>query len=465
MAGARVHDERETNGGPPPAADDPVLADLKSATAHYRRLRGHWEREAAELAETRSALADERAACARLAGQVDDIKEQMARQREEAERQRARAQAIARAMKDIHRALFTGNIYDLILKVCLTLTGGTRGLYVTARDEGSRLRVRAAVDVDGYPQSPLSPYLTALCRRVLETHESITCSEATPLAGMPEPERPTEQFQSCIVAPVVLLQEFSGIVIVADRAKGDFEPEDVETLLSVGDQAAVVLENTHLQRELQQAYHSTIAMLADAIELKDSYTHGHCELVSHYARRIAERLELPEAEREVVCYAALLHDVGKIGVSDGVLNKPGALSSEERELVRSHVRFGHDLIARIPVLDQVALAVLHHHEWFDGTGYPDRLKGEAIPITARIIAAVDAYAAMITRRSYKEAYTAEQAREELTRFAGRQFDPRVVEVFLAILEEPAPVEVEGDAAAGCGPLPGFQRLKERAVGA
>ena len=143
----------------------------------------------------------------------------------------------------------------------------------------------------------------------------------------------------------MLLKNFDGIVIVADKLHGDFEEDDVERLLSVGDQTQVAVENRHLNRQLQEAYLSTVTMLAHAVEAKDSNTHGHCEMVSRYSRLTAQLLDLDDYDRSVVCYAALLHDVGKIGVSDGILNKPGPLLPEERDLVRSHVRVGHDLIA------------------------------------------------------------------------------------------------------------------------
>src|SRR4030095_11402518 len=111
---------------------------------------------------------------------------------------------------------------------------------------------------------------------------------------------------------------------------------------------------------------------------------------------------LTDAERGLVCYGGLLHDVGKIGVSDGVLNKPGRLMPEEWELMRSHVRVGRDLLGHVPALEQVADVVLHHHERYDGGGYPDGLKGEEIPLTSRIVCVADAYCAMIAKRSYKE---------------------------------------------------------------
>ncbi|MBA3947962.1 MAG: HD domain-containing protein [Herpetosiphonaceae bacterium] len=199
---------------------------------------------------------------------------------------------------------------------------------------------------------------------------------------------------------------------------------------------------------------ATITMLADAAEAKDPYTHGHCEHVASLAERVAERLSLSEHDRSVVCHAALLHDVGKIGIADGILNKPGPLSPEEFEVVRAHVRVGADLIRNIPALAPIANAVLGHHERFDGTGYPQGLEGEEIPIAARIICVVDSFCAMTTKRSYKEAWGEEWARAELERCTGTQFDPQVVEAFLAVLDMPEPLH-DSDGPTGYNLLPVF----------
>lgn len=209
--------------------------------------------------------------------------------------------------------------------------------------------------------------------------------------------------------------------------------------------------NEDLRRRLQQAYVGTIEMLADAVETKDAYTHGHCRRVSHYARLVARRMDLPDREVKLACLAALLHDVGKIGVTDAVLNKPGRLLPEERMLIQSHVRLGHDLLESVPGLREVAGAVLYHHEWYDGSGYPDGLSGDAIPRVARIVGVVDAFCAMIDTRSYKPARTPDEAREELRRCAGTQFDPDVVDAALEVL--PAPIESgEDDLEYACGLL-------------
>ena len=427
----------------------------------------HLSRQPSLLATPSAQLEAEREHSRRLAEKLEQVEAQHRADLEESERHRLSAERLTRIVKQLHRSLFSGHIHDLILKACLNLTGATRGLYVTARGiEPRELVVKAAVGVDGYPGKPPSEFLTALCRKVLSDNDAFVCNDDDVRCHIAVvPTEPEERFTNFIVAPAVLLKQLDGIIIAADKEYGDFDEVDVDSLLSVGDQAAIAVDNARLNRELQLAYLSTVSVLADAVQAKDPYTHGHCEMVSRLARLTAVHLGLPETERDVVCYAALLHDVGKIGVSDGVLNKPGPLLPEELELVRAHVRVGHDLLSHVTALRTVADVVLHHHEWYDGSGYPDGMKGEDIPIAARIVGVVDAFCAMTTRRSYKEAYSVEESAAELVRCAGTQFDPRVVEAFLAIHTSPEAQDWDDDGDADCGLLPGFRALAQEKVSA
>jgi len=451
-----------------PPGDDPVLSLLDAASGAYRA------HDAALRGELGMARADAAAAHAQADGwraeaEVSRAEAESARRelhearaeldgaRQAFERQRVRGDTLRSALVEVHRALFSGNVYEMILRACLHLTGATRGVYVS-HGTGGRLRVRAAVDVDGYPRAEPSVFLQALSRRVLERNEPLVCNDGTAngIDGIAPPENEGEHFRNCVVSPVVMMHDLDGVVLVGDRqGGGSFDPDDVEILLSVGHQAGVAVENRRLEEALQRAYVSTVSILADAVEAKDPYTHGHCEMASRFARLVAQKLGLPPHEQALVCYSALLHDVGKIGVSDGVLNKPGPLLPEEMELMRAHVRVGHDLLRNVPVLETVADVVLHHHERYDGNGYPDGLSGDQIPMAARIVSVVDAYCAMITRRSYKEAFTEDHARQEVRRCAGTQFDPEVVDAFLAVIQEPQAEDPDEDSWAECLVLPGL----------
>lgn len=195
------------------------------------------------------------------------------------------------------------------------------------------------------------------------------------------------------------------------------------------------LTGAALDEYRERAHEAIVALLAECVEEQDPYTRDHGEQVSQYARLAAERLALSDAEKHVAACAALLHDVGKVGVKRSVLNKPGPLLPDERAHVETHVRIGYEMLNDIPALEHVAEAVLYHHERFDGSGYPEGLAGEQIPMASRIVAVVDAYCAMLDRRSYKEPYSVEQARAELLRCSGTQFDPVIVRAVLAAIRE------------------------------
>jgi HD-GYP domain-containing protein (c-di-GMP phosphodiesterase class II) len=427
MTRSRRNDGAEQAQEAQPAADDPVLAALRQAELHYREAYRALEQQRAELARVR---ADK----ARLSSQLAAQQAEVDQLRRRAERQRQRADALSTALNDVHRALFGGNVYELILKTCLTLTGATRGQYLTTSGPDAALHARAAVDLDAAAGSQLAEFVAGLCREVLQSEQVSVRNDLAGGLGQPEHAR---LLRNCIAAPVVLRAKLNGVIMVADKAAGDFDEQDAEVLLSIGSQAAVAVENVRLQRELQETYLSIVGLLADALAARNPQVHRHQLAASRRARALAEQLGLPEHEQSIVYYATLLHDIGNIGVSDGVLNKPGPLLEAERELIRAHAQIGHDLLQHVPLLQGVAEVVRHHHERYDGGGYPDRLRGEAIPVAARIVAVVDAYGAMLAPRSYRPALTHEQACLELRRGAGTQFDPRVVEAFLAGLGAPA----------------------------
>ncbi len=186
---------------------------------------------------------------------------------------------------------------------------------------------------------------------------------------------------------------------------------------------------------------NTIYALAATIEARDQYTYGHSRKVGAYAVALAESLSLPSEKVAMVSHAALLHDIGKIGIIDGILNKAGTLTAQELELIRAHPQLSRTIVGHVPSLTPCLPAILHHHERWDGTGYPARLKGEAIPLEARILAIADAFDAMISLRPYRAPLSYKEAIDELTRCSGSQFDPTLVEAFLPIALTVNPEEV------------------------
>jgi len=190
--------------------------------------------------------------------------------------------------------------------------------------------------------------------------------------------------------------------------------------------------------EAQEIFPEICLALVRAMEAKEQYaldTVGHSGRVEIYATAMARKLGLSFEEIRNISYAAILHDLGKIGIENKILWKPGKLTDEEYEVVKKHSRLGEHIIIPIKFLRDVARLILYHHERYDGKGYPEGLKGEEIPIGARIIAICDAYDAMNSARPYRKALTPEQAKQELINGKGVQFDPEIVDLFLQMLDK------------------------------
>ena len=193
---------------------------------------------------------------------------------------------------------------------------------------------------------------------------------------------------------------------------------------------------TRLYENLRTTYLRTIKALAQTIDARDHYTHSHSENVSRYAVRLAETMNLPTQDIEMIRQACELHDIGKIGISDKILSKETELTPEEREQIKLHSLKGAQILEPLNFLEDVILLVRQHHEDYDGSGYPDGHKEEGIPLGARIIRLADAYDAMTSARAYRKTpLTKDEAIAEIKRNSGRQFDPKVVEAFLKIVHE------------------------------
>ena len=186
----------------------------------------------------------------------------------------------------------------------------------------------------------------------------------------------------------------------------------------------------HAMEDLEHSYDVTLEALGDALDLKDSETEGHSKRVTAYAIALARAMGIPPDEMKIIARGAFLHDVGKMAIPDEILRKPGQLDPHERELMREHCARGYQMLRKIPFLAGAAEIVFCHQEHFDGTGYPNGLRGREIPVGARIFAIADALDAITSDRPYRRASDFDYARKEILRCSGTQFDPAVVEVFL-----------------------------------
>jgi HD-GYP domain-containing protein (c-di-GMP phosphodiesterase class II) len=259
-------------------------------------------------------------------------------------------------------------------------------------------------------------------RRVFETGES----------------RMQNRFEGNAECIVAVRGVASTLAVIRAAERVDWTPftqVDLSVLESLGSQLGLRLENLRLTSQLARHQESSIQALAAAIEVKDRYTSGHTKRVGAYADAIVERLPIIDSEKEKIRLAGVLHDIGKIGVPDRILLKPGKLTEAEWDEMRLHTEAGFDIVSRVAGLEEIAEILRHHHERWDGSGYPRGLKGEAIPFASRVIAVADTFDAIVTDRPYRPAMAPSEARAIIAEHAGTHFDPVVVAAFEAAFSD------------------------------
>lgn len=238
-------------------------------------------------------------------------------------------------------------------------------------------------------------------------------------------------FRSLLSVPLSDKDKVLGVLSIYSKRRNFFKEDDAKLLFMFAAQASIALVNAHLYEQVRANYIDTIRFLANALDAKDSYTAGHSERVAKIALGIARQLNFSNVQKDTLQYAGYLHDLGKVTVNINILRKQGPLNEEEWEVMYRHPQVGVEIIKRIAALSNLAPIILHHHARYSGGGYPDKsICSHKIPIGSRIIAVADAYEAMVSQRSYRKAFSKQQARKELRRCSGTQFDPKIVEAFL-----------------------------------
>lgn len=353
------------------------------------------------------------------------------------------------ALRSIDHAISTQMDLRMTLDILLQQVReklGVDAADVLLSDQGSGALVFAAGA--GFRARPTTGPLTSdqepLLRRTLSERQALSIRDLRRL-GPADTARQTlfarEDFVFYAAAPLVTRGQPKGVLEVFHRSAFNPDPEWHEFLQALGTQAAIALENAtllqELQRaneELQQAYEATLEGWVDALDLRDNETEGHTRRVTELTLRLARAMGMREPDLVHVRRGALLHDVGKMGVPDSILRKPGPLSDHEWDIMRRHPVLAHEWLSKIPYLRPALEIPLCHHEKWDGSGYPRGLKGEEIPLAARIFAVVDVWDALTSDRPYRPAWKEAAALAYLREQAGKHFDPQVVEVFLQLKE-------------------------------
>jgi len=431
-----------------------------------RRLRSTIEKREDRIETLQQAVSDceatRRKLDGRLRAQHEALRnEQRTRIRVERARQAERewARELREQVLALHRRQGsigdTDDIHELLLRIAIELVGAEKGLLLSRADGDHDGRLDL-VTHRGFEHDPAdSDVAQRFAERVIARDEIVR--EDEPGAG----ESPADAEIHCLIAvPVYISDDFEGVVVCANRSEG-FEELDDDVLLALGDHAGAVLENTRLHGHVRSTYLAIVRMLSDSIATKNPFGDTHSREVSAYVDAVAKRLGLEAGEREQLMFAALLRDVGKLGISERVLLKPGPLSSEEWDMLQLHPLIGCRIVDRVPGMNRLGSTIRHHQERWDGRGYPSQLTGEEIPLHARIIAVAAAFDAMVEGRPYRPSVTAETACREIRRCAGTQFDPTVAEAFVEeVRRRPLRVADEAPLAEGLN-QPAVQARRHR----
>lgn len=249
-------------------------------------------------------------------------------------------------------------------------------------------------------------------------------------------ELENKELYSALAVPVLFQgKPLGAITTYTEDTEYRFAAEEIKLLSAFASEIGVAFHEAKLYEDVRRNYFSTIRALVLAMEARDPYTRGHADRVTRYAIQIAQQLNLNEKEIEILHYAGEVHDVGKIGISDRILNKPGRLTPYEKAAIQVHPVRGAEMLEPLKFLEQVIPLVRHHHEWYNGAGYPDGLKKENIPLMARIIACADAFDAMTSDRPYRShKLSINDALREIKLNAGVQFDPEIAKLFIKIIQ-------------------------------
>lgn len=252
----------------------------------------------------------------------------------------------------------------------------------------------------------------------------------------------TAKFRAYLALPLIGHNEPLGILEIFWCSPKERQEKELLFLERMVEQISIAMERSSLWNDLRQknqsltlGYDALIEGLSRTLELRDFETEGHTRRVSLLTMRLLKHMKIPAEQWEIIRRGALLHDIGKLGIPDAILLKPGSLTEEEKRMMQQHVIYGHNILTPIINARQILDIVLHHHERWDGTGYPDKLKGTQIPIVARIFAVVDVFDALTSDRPYRTAWSHSQALDYLREQSEKQFDPHVVNFFLEIAND------------------------------
>ena len=349
--------------------------------------------------------------------------------------------------KAITTSLQLEEVFELLLEGILEISSGARAM-ILLKEEDGELETVYEKNLEQVGSSIADKGISrSIVERVVQTGEPVLIND---VADDPDLRVQASiqalDLRSIVAIPLNYSQSYLsrgdvadplvGVIYVDNRsARRRFTREDLDLLMAFSYQGAICVENARLHRDLQDNYLALVMSLVEAVEIKDRYTRGHSELVSRFSVAIAEEFSLTEREVEEIQRGGVLHDVGKIGIDEAILNKPGKLTDEEYEIIKMHTTYGARIIEPISYLAKVRNIVLQHHERMDGSGYPQGLEHEEICFGARIVAVCDVFEGVTSKRPYRGPMKPKQVVALLEEEAGPKLDAECVEAFLKIYRE------------------------------
>jgi HD-GYP domain-containing protein (c-di-GMP phosphodiesterase class II) len=374
---------------------------------------------------------------------LKEVEQSVSRQ---AEVRQSRLEELMNVGRAINSSLGLKQVLDVVMDSLIKLMRAERG-FLMLRDPGGGLSMQAA---RGMARSDLDEDEFAFSKTVVKT--AIEMGDPVLTTNAQNDARFAGvasvvgfHFRSILCAPLKLRDELIGVIYVDNRALSEvFQEDDKRLIAAFADQAAVAIDNARLidnlkstneeladaNAKLENAYQATLEGWVRALDLRDKETEGHTRRVTTLTRRLAQRLGVGGDDLIHLTRGALLHDIGKMAIPDGILLKPGELTEEERALIRRHPQYAYDMLQPIEFLRPALDIPYCHHERWDGTGYPNRLEGEEIPYPARIFPIIDVWDALISDRPYRKGLPPAEVRERIRAESGRHFDPRIVVAFM-----------------------------------
>lgn len=327
-------------------------------------------------------------------------------------------------------------LYELIVNEATDLMKTRIGSLMIFNKKAGRLEIVAerGLSREVVKSTSLKPG-EGIAGKVFESGKAIFCEDIEKDVNFKKESYVKYYSKSFIAVPLKIKGHIIGVLNINNKESGKpFALEEVKILTVIADEAAMTIENQNLLRRLEGAYMDTVQTLAKVLDERIPSTRGHSKRVADLAYGLGRRLHLDEIDLKMLRNAALIHDIGKIGIPDKILLKPSALNLKEKKVIRRHPKVGRDVVNSSQFFNDFDPIITFHHEWYNGKGYPLGLKGNRIPEGARIIAVCDAWDAMISERPYRRALAKKEALVEIVKGSGSQFDPVIAKEFLKMVK-------------------------------